>query len=111
MNKEIELKPCREAFEAWYDAAWWHNHTGSEPYFYPTKEDAWIIWQAAQAQLQAEVDRLRGAVKGMFDLSEIAYETARDNYIPKGDMQRYIKRNQHELQEIAKAALQHNEGI
>jgi len=58
MNKETELKPCREAFEAW--AADYYrmknfsrdmDYDGS--YIQPINNE-WEAWQAAQAQLQAE---------------------------------------------------------
>ena len=57
MNKEIELKPCREAFEAWF------KESAKSPIDPWHKEFAWCVWQASYTQLQAENERLQKALE------------------------------------------------
>jgi hypothetical protein len=95
MNKEIELKPCREAFEAW--------KTQSERWEYAAPLTAFNAgYQAAQAQLQAENERLRGALT---DISDYAQRMREADKSLEGQI-RFEK-----ITIVAKAALQHNEAL
>ena len=68
MNKEIELKPCREAFEEWLNDNCirkpYIRH--QEMYASDIMSGAWLAWKylyTDKAQLQAENVRLRGALQ------------------------------------------------
>ncbi len=86
MNKEIELKPCREAFEAWAGTHLPLVKTVSGVYLHHATDMAYKGWQAAQAQLQAENAMLREV------LTEI------------------MLNNKHNTT-LARQALQHNEAL
>jgi len=99
MNKEIELKPCREAFKEWAGQPFMYSNLtksdDGEWYMCNETQNAWCGWQAAQAQLQAENERLRSRLQ---------------------DALRIINEEPHltiayrETIKLCKAALQHNEG-
>jgi hypothetical protein len=88
MNKEIELKPCREAFEKWLEQDCL-NDAASEDYWQGAERG----FQAGYAQLQAEIVRLREALEKIVDKAEKCGAISANNFVI----------------EIGKAALQHNE--
>jgi hypothetical protein len=47
MNKEIELKPCRESFEAWYGSHKLPGYDEFGNYKNPWTQARWEAWQAA----------------------------------------------------------------
>jgi len=96
MNKEIELKPCREAFEAHCKSRGFDNFAitaddavvakkyPDNTYTWNYVEELWLAFRAGEAQLQAENVRLRKALEYYAPLT---------------------------YGSVAKAALQHNEAL
>jgi hypothetical protein len=96
MNKEIELKPCREAFEVWAGQPFMYSNLtksdDGEWYMNNETQNAWCGWQAAQAQLQAENERLRSALEAIIKAEGIILTVnppiAQATYIAKAALQR-----------------------
>jgi len=118
MNKEIELKPCREAFEARYQRDITHQRE-DEGYRNQFIQQDWEGFRAAwehktviEAQLQAENERLRSALEVGFWTAEekdgllAAFKNNKDKC---GTYETLFAVAAFILRHRAKAALQHNE--
>jgi len=114
MNKEIELKQCREAFEA---MACWHDLTphplSAENYkdndvqlMWKGWRDAWDCKNTIEAQLQAENARLLGALGNIRHMARFVSEDCNI----REDSEIFIS-HMRMIHDEAKAALQHNEEV
>jgi len=114
MNKETELKPCREAFEAYYTKQFLGVNVGSaldkfESGMYK-QADTHFVWlgfhaawehkNAIEAQLQAENERLHKILKDAY-----TYLVINEKH-PQYNLEKAVQI----LQDI-EAALQHNEAL